>query len=199
MINFALGGCKVRLGFSWFALLAFCCLFWGGRGSAFFLPAAALHEGGHLAAMAAFGAPPAQVTCTALGCRIVPGRRKLAYGKTALVSLAGPSFNLAGAGLLFLAGWGEHPLALTNLALGMAHLLPIEPLDGGLALRAALCLWLSPGCAAWVTTVFSLALLLPLATLGFLLLLYTQYNFTLLILSLYLMLYLVLGKDLFTG
>lgn len=36
MVAFPLGSCQVRLGFSCFALLSFCCLFLGADGSAFF-------------------------------------------------------------------------------------------------------------------------------------------------------------------
>ena len=49
MVAFPLGSCQVRLGFSCFALLSFCCLFLGADGSAFFLAAAACHEAAHVA------------------------------------------------------------------------------------------------------------------------------------------------------
>lgn len=53
--------------------------------------------------------------------------------------------------------------------------------------------------AARAATAVSLVFLIPLAVLGFWVLLRTRYNFTLLAMSLYLMLYLVLGRDFLTG
>ena len=66
----------------------------------------------------------------------------------------------------------------------------------GLALRSLLSLRLGPRRAGRFATGVSLLFLFPMAVLGFLILLRTRYNFTLLAMSLYLMLYLLLGKDL---
>lgn len=93
-------------------------------------------------------------------------------------------------------GLGGSGFAGANLALGIAHSLPIEPLDGGLALRYLLrqrhgALW-----AEKASRIVSAAFLFPLAALGFLIVLRTRYNYSLLALSVYLMLYLVLGWDL---
>ncbi|MFR7484548.1 MAG: hypothetical protein ACLUVP_04510 [Acutalibacter sp.] len=79
------------------------------------------------------------------------------------------------------------------------HSLPIEPLDGGMALHSLLCARMKASTAARVSTALSAACLLPLAVLGFAILLRTRYNFTLLAMSLYLMLYLVFKRDFFTG
>ena len=64
MVAFPLGSCQVRLGFSCFALLSFCCLFLGADGSAFFLAAAACHEAAHVAMLFWLKAPPAAVQVT---------------------------------------------------------------------------------------------------------------------------------------
>lgn len=186
----------MELDFSCFALLAFVCLFLGGSGGVVFLLAAAFHEFSHTAALFFFGAPPALVRLTALGCRMVPNReRVLSYGRMAAVSLAGPGMNLLLSGGMALFGLGEHPFCTANLVLGVLHSLPVEPLDGGLAFRSLLQLHVSQESAArWSFTV-SLGLLLPMAVLGFGVLLRTRYNFTLLAMSLYLMLYLVLKRD----
>ena len=201
MISFSLGGCRFSLGFSCFALLAFCCLFLGAGGSAFFLLAVLFHEGAHIVVMAHFGAMPAAVQLTALGCRMVPRRDKLLpYGEQALVSLAGPGCNLLCAGGMgcFFQG-GDHPFFWSSLVLGILHSLPVEPLDGGMAFRCFLSSRMAERTASRISLWVSLLILFPLAVLGFLLLLRTRYNFTLLALSMYLMLYLVLKRDLFTG
>lgn len=200
MVAFPLRSCQVRLGFSCFALLSFCCLFLGADGSAFFLAAAACHEAAHVAMLFWLKAPPATVQVTALGCRIIPNREKLlSYRQMAAVSLAGPGMNWLLAGALALLGQGESYFAGANLVLGVLHSLPIEPLDGGMALHSLLCVRMKASTAARVSTALSAACLLPLAALGFAILLRTRYNFTLLAMSLYLMLYLVLKRDFFMG
>lgn len=189
-------GCRLEMGFSCFALLAFTCLFLGRSSGVLFLIAAALHELSHIAVLILFGAPPALVRFTALGCRMVPNREKvLSYGRMAAVSLAGPGMNLLLAGGMAIFGLEEHPFCTANLVLGILHSLPVEPLDGGLAFRGLLQLRLSQERAAKCSFVVSLGILLPMAVLGFLILLRTRYNFTLLAMSLYLMLYLVLKRD----
>lgn len=195
MIAFALGKCRIELGFSCFALFSFCCLFPAAGSGAFFLAAALLHELGHGAAMAAFGAAPSAITLSALGCRMVPGKT-LSYPQGAAVSLAGPGMNLLCAAGAFALGAGDSPFFAASLALGLLHSLPIAPLDGGLALHSLLRQALPPETAGRASLAVGLSLLFPLACLGFLVLLRTRYNFTLLALSVYLMLYLVLGKDL---
>lgn len=197
MTSFTLGACQVRLGFSCFALLAFCCLFLGAGGSAFFLAAAACHESAHIAMLFCLGAPPSFVEISALGCRIVPNQEKvLSYRKQALVSLAGPGMNLFLASGLLFPGWGKNVFFSANLILGLLHLLPVEPLDGGLALHYLLCSRLDGVKAGKISMGISLIFLFPLAVLGFFVLLQTTYNFTLLAMSVYLMLYLVLKRDL---
>ncbi len=200
ILSFSVRGCRVYVGFSCFALVAFCCLFLGAGSSAYFLAAAACHEAAHILLMFLLGAPPALVKLTALGCRMVPNREKLlSYGQMALVSFAGPGINLLCAGGMLLLGLEGHPFFGANLVLGMLHSLPIEPMDGGMAFHALLRAHMNGERADKLCFAVSLGLLLPMAVLGFVILLRTRYNFTLLAMSLYLMLYLVLKRDLFSG
>lgn len=196
MLVITLGGCRLEFTFSCFALLAFCCLFAGFSGGAFLLSAVLIHELFHLAVLFLFHAPPMCVRVSALGCRMVLNpQKRLNYWKNALVSLAGPAGNLMCFGVMVLLGKGSRFFAAASLSMGVFHCLPIEPLDGGLALRAALSGFLENEKAEKLALVVSLLFLLPLAVLGFLILLRTRYNFSLLAMSVYLMLYLVLGKD----
>lgn len=196
MLAFTIGGCRLELKFSCFALLAFCCLFAGFSGGAFLFLAAALHEFFHLAVLFWFHAPPRYAKISALGCRLeLDPEKRLSYWRNAAVSLAGPVGNLACFGIMALFGGQSHVFAEACLALGVFHCLPIEPLDGGLALRAVLSGLMDPKRAGKITFFLSLIFLLPLAVLGFLVLLRTRYNFSLLAISLYLMLYLVLKRD----
>ena len=196
MLEFSIRGCRLTIRFSFFALLAFCCLFAGASSSAFLLLAVFLHEAAHLFVMCLFRAPPKSVSLSALGCHMIFSEEKsMGYGKTVLVSLAGPFANLFSFGVMALISGQAHIFAQASLALGMFHCLPIEPLDGGLALQAFLSSFLEAEKAEKITFVVSLFLLFPLSLLGFLVLLRTRYNFSLLLMSLYLMLYLVLKRD----
>mgnify|MGYP005789779583 FL=1 len=197
---FRLGSCQIQLGFSCFLLLAFSCLFLGTENGVVFLAAAVCHETAHLLVLLGLRAPPSWIRLTGLGCRIVPNKtRMLSYGQSALVSLAGPGCNLLLAGGMLLIGKTDLPFFSANLILGALHALPIEPLDGGLALHGLLCAWKGERRGGKLSLAVSLLCLLPLATLGFWILLYTRYNFTLLAMSLYLMLYLVLKRDYLIG
>lgn len=193
--RFKAGACQVELGFSCFILAAFACLFMGGQGP-WALFCMALHEAGHLLAMKPLGAAPRQVQLSALGLRMVlPPGAALWGAPGAAVSLAGPGANLACCLLCLLLGCPHSAFARCSLALALVHLLPIEPLDGGLALRHILETRLPQSRAKSVSRWVSGLLLLPLAVLGFLVLLRTRYNYSLLALSMYLMLYLLLRED----
>ena len=180
---------------SCFALVAFCCLFMGEQAGPMLLTMLC-HEGGHLAALWLLRNPPRQVELWGLGCRIQlpPGPGLTPWGQVA-VSLMGPFANLAASGLWGALGLGSGAFAQGGLVLGLLHLLPVEPLDGGLALGCALGQLMPPERARRVCRAVGGLVLVPLSVLGFLVLLRTRYNYTLLALSLYLMLYLVCGKD----
>ncbi len=198
MLAFSLGGCRLELRFSCFALLAFCCLFAGFSGGAFLWLAVALHESAHLAVLYLFHAPPKAAQFSALGCRLVMDpQRPLDYWKSMAVSLAGPAVNLLSFGLAACLGRAGGAFAAASLTLGAFHSLPIEPLDGGLALRAFFSGVLDERKAAKIAFCLSLFLLFPLAVLGFFVLLRTRCNFSLLAVSVYLMLYLLLKRDFF--
>lgn len=105
------------------------------------LGAAALHEGAHWAALAAFGAGVQRLSFDLFGGRMVPRRPlRLNARREAVVCAAGPAANLCAAALLaalcgrlsfgcFAAG--------VQLACGLFNLLPASGLDGA---RILLCL-----------------------------------------------------------
>lgn len=200
MICFTIGSCVVKIRFLFFAVLAFLLFSALGEGAILGLLAALLHELGHLAAMVGVGMPPREIRLNPFGVDLVKqettGR---SYGKEVLVSLAGPLANGLACFFCLLGrrlGWWEGDgWLMANAALGLMNLLPIEALDGGQALFSLLLLRSRRGeafCGKVVTAV-SFLTLLPLATAGFWLLLDSRYNFSLLLLSLYLI-FLLLWK-----
>ena len=132
-----------------------------GMGLAF----AALHELGHLAAMAAFGLRPGRICLTAAGMRIErpPGLRTNFARETA-IAFAGPAVSLCLAGAFyalhraFPARLGADP-CLLNLGFGLFNLLPVRQLDGGRALYYLLCMRVSEAAANRAVTIASLACL----------------------------------------
>ena len=123
----------------------------------------------------------------------------MSYRNNVLISLAGPFANLFSFVLMLLFSRQSHIFAQASFTLGIFHCLPIEPLDGGLALRALLNVFFETEKAEKITFFVSLVLLFPLTVLGFLILLHTRYNFSLLLMCLYFLLYLLLKRDFVSG
>ena len=186
-MSFCVNGCRVSVSLPFAAAVAF-LLFADSTGAAAAgLLAAAVHEGGHLAVMCVFGAPPAAMRFNPFGVDLKRGENRLSFGREALVALAGPAANLLLAGGLWLLHNPAFSMMLTaNLILAGFNLLPVEPLDGGQALYAALCMRVSGEAAAKGVQVLSFFVVVPLAALGLLLLFQSRYNFTLLAVSAYL-------------
>lgn len=196
MLAFHIGPCRVQINFSFFALIAFCCIFSGAKGGLACFLAVCIHETAHLVAMRILGVQPDNVVLSALGCRVeINGQNALSDLQNVFVSLAGPGINWISSALAVIPCFRESTFCAVSLALAMAHSLPIEPLDGGLALKYFFRSRYSYEKAERISRVISTFFLIPLAALGFLVLLNTRYNYSLLALSVYLMLYLVLKWD----
>ena len=105
---------------------------------------AALHELGHLAALALCGGRPSRICLTAAGVRIerAPGLA-LSFPQEICIAFAGPAASLLLAVLCallhraFPAILSPAP-CLLNLGFGLFNLLPVRQLDGGQALFYAL-------------------------------------------------------------
>ncbi|WP_099204318.1 hypothetical protein [Scatolibacter rhodanostii] len=188
--------CRVKIHFSIFVLLAFLSLFAGIKHGVFLMISVLLHEFAHLGMMFHLKKAPSLIVVSGLGLRIqLPFGSNLAYKDNIKISLAGPLMNLLIGGISLL--FQQQEWAFISFALGIVHLLPIEPLDGGLALRAFFSLQCGAEKARKITFVISLLFLFPMLVFGFIMLLQSRNNFSLLALSVYLMIYLVVKKDLF--
>ena len=119
------------------------------------LTAVTVHELGHLLALQCLGVEQAVLTLGPGGGVI--DCAPLERGQLVLTALAGPLANLLWALLLLRPAPAA---ALLNLAMGCFNLLPVPPLDGGVALRA-----MAGGIAAAAVSALSLGALLALALL----------------------------------
>ncbi|WP_411676674.1 peptidase M50 [Caproicibacter sp.] len=195
-MNFTVGGCRVTFSYFFFALIALLLLFDRSGVAAAGLAAAALHESSHFGVMYAFGCLPETVRFTAFGIDIIrTSRPDRGYLRDAVVSLSGPAANLLAAVLFSVfQNSTARNLALADFTLFVFNSLPIEPLDGGQALYSLLCTHWEPDRAAATVQVISFLFLAPLSAIGFFVLFRSPGNFTLLLVSVYLMILLVFKK-----
>ena len=179
------GGCRVRVDFLFFALLCAAAL-WARSGLlAAGLLSAALHEAGHLAAMALLpGQKPSEIRVTPFGIRIQRAPLADMTGGRLPVLAAGSATNL----LLALLTWRTLPrLAGLNLVMGLTNLLPVDSLDGGGIARILLERFLSDRAAERALTLLSLGTLGLMSYAGVRVLFRTRGNFSLLALALWML------------
>ncbi len=145
---------------SFVALLCACVYFGGGELLAVFLPAAVLHELGHILAARCMGLHIRRLTLSALGAELQLVEKNTSFLQDLLLCVSGPAVNLLlAAACAFL---GRFPLFLgANLLLGAFNLLPVLPLDGGNGLFALLSLlttWeTAEGLMRWFSRITALA------------------------------------------
>lgn len=133
-------GVKVRLCFSFFAVIALTCLL-GGAGSEkmlIMLACCCLHESGHIAAMLICGCKPTVLTFYGAGIMLTPGKHLSSFAKDAFILASGCAVNFLLAFASCLAAGELNFFAQVNLLLGGFNLLPVGFLDGGKLLDLAL-------------------------------------------------------------
>lgn len=154
------------------------------------LAASCIHEAGHALMMLAVRDRPCRVTVGIFGIRIERSSdRLLSYRAACLVSLGGPLANVICAVCLW-----DHASAVIHIMLAICNLLPVCALDGGEALYAALCAMHDEEYAARIVNRISYVTVSVMALLGIAIWWVSGYNFTLFVLSLYLLIFLFL-KD----
>ena len=145
--------------------------------------AAAAHELGHLLMMRLF-----KVGVRGISLRLfdvlIEADSPRGYLADICVTLGGPAVNLILAGVCMPLGgffWQA------NLALGCFNLLPVESLDGGRFISLTLTRLFTERAARIALNVTSFVILLPLMTAGIYTVLRSEYNYSLLMISLYLL------------
>ena len=186
-MEFQLFHTRIRISYLFAAVLTLFFLY--GRDDMFWyaVSVVALHEMGHLLAMWLLQAAPGEIDLCSFGIRI--SRReaaRLSYLQEGLIHLAGPAVNLlicsfclaAGGETLRIYGW-------LHLFTGLFNLLPAGNLDGG-NLLSLLGQRFFPVQQEWVTKLTSFVVLVPLFTMGLLLVFQNPWNFSLLLTAVYL-------------
>lgn len=151
-----------------------------------------LHECGHLFFLLVFDAKPQKILFGLCGMTIV-GRDELTlnYKQECLAAFAGPFVNLCCFFIFYLLYERNKEMfffqsASINLFIFLFNSLPIFSLDGGRILHAVCMEYLSEELTLNIEKVCSFFCILVVMTLGFYILLKSRYNFSLLLLSFYL-------------
>ncbi len=137
-----------------------------------------LHELGHLTAMILFGKEAEKISLGYFGIKIVTAKRFLSPCKEALIAFAGPLANLIIFAFLFTANRKDY--AFISLGLALFNLLPISMLDGGHIISAFFPDGKTGKSISIACAVFS-------ALAGIAVAVYSKENFTILIVSIYLL------------
>lgn len=122
------------------------------------LPAAALHELGHLLAARAMRVPIKSMRLSVLGAAIEPDMLRCSYKKEMILSICGPLANLITAALAFLI-FGTNGNALyfivSSVFLALLNLIPAGSFDGGRILSGLLLSFLSPAAVSRISDTVS--------------------------------------------
>ena len=181
MLEFIVFGVTVRLSVL-FPAVVILLLSFGKMPVLDCLAISCIHEVGHALMMLAVRDRPCRVTVGIFGIRIERSPdRLLSYRSAYLVALGGPLINLVCAVCFF-----GSTSAVIHMVLAICNLLPVKSLDGGEALYAALCAVYPEERASRIVNTTSYVILAIMALFGVVVWWISSYNFTLLLLSLYL-------------
>lgn len=163
--------------------------------------AAIMHEAGHLLALWKYGSFPKRIRLTLFDIAIIDRNKPLrSLKKELVVVLAGVTVNIIAAVLcyilnkLFPCTFFESLFA-ANITLAVFNSLPVDSLDGGQAVFLLLCEKMDIRRAMSVLDIISFIILIPIGCLGFLVLLRSKYNFTLLLTAIYLTALILIRKS----
>lgn len=144
---------------------------------------AVVHELGHLAAMYAFSIAVKEIRLGLFDVLIAADGDR-GFLPDMLITASGPFANLL-FGVLFIKLC--KPLFYINLCISIFNLLPLETFDGGHMLKLLLERRFSPVVCDRVIMIFSLVFLVPFILIGTLVLIYSKYNYSLLLIGSYLL------------
>lgn len=197
---FKLFGIKIRISFLFIALISTFVLIESSKMMVYGLSAALIHELGHILVMIFVGSKPSEIAFGVFDVNIKDyDRNKRNYVQDIFILIGGPLANLFGVGILYLLHYviGNQNTVLSiseNLFLCVFNLLPIESLDGGQILYIFLSSKFDEHKSVVILKFVSFVILFPLAIIGFYILLKSKNNFSLLLISCYLIAVVLIKK-----
>lgn len=194
---------EINISFVVIAILSFVILL-NFNGNLFWcFIAIVIHETGHLVFMYCFNSPPKAIYIKLFGIRIIDSKRIFQISShNLLIVFGGIIFNFMASAIGYLFFYFTKSdvfllLCATNFCTALFNLLPVISLDGGQALYIILNNFFSEKITNAIINIITIILIFPTAILGFLVLFYSKYNFSLLLICIYLIVTLVLGKSKF--
>lgn len=192
-VQFNVFGCTFTVSFPFLTILTLLLLIDNNGTIVYGVLAALIHELGHISAMMIKKCRPQKISFRAFDINIVDRSRvKRNYNDDLFILVAGPLSNIIWGLVLYCIykfcaeNWIIKPIC-ENIFIAVFNILPIESLDGGQILFNLLCRKLNVKTATNFTVLISFMVLLPVAAVGFYILIVSRYNFSLLLLSCYLM------------
>ncbi|MGN0452758.1 MAG: site-2 protease family protein [Ruminococcus sp.] len=163
------------------------------------LLASALHEAGHLAFIEKFTGAPQVLNLRVGEVGIDTNLEGLNFCQELFIILSGPLVNLllsalCGAISSFYYQKLIFDFSVCNICLCAFNLLPIMSLDGGQLLYLLLTVKYTERICRRIINILTLIFLVPLATLGFIFLFKSKYNYSLLFISIYFIV-LIISKE----
>lgn len=155
-----------------------------------------IHEFGHISLMYKFGYYPEKIKISLFEISISDYcRHKRGNKQNFFIILFGPFANLICFiffFLLYLLGNNLFMVfAIANLSVCIFNLLPVMSLDGGQLMYIMLCKHFDDSIAEKIVDVTSFIFLFPLIAIGFIILFNSKYNFSLLVVCVYIVLSLI--------
>ena len=198
-MKFKIFSTELEISFSLICAAAICVI--SGIYKTFLYCAAAIviHEAGHLAAMSILGKFPKRIKISLFEINISDYQRHRRSNRDNLIIIFfGPAANFICFIVCYLLYLGGKEIflsaALTNLSVGCLNILPVMSLDGGQLVYILLCKRHDPERAESIVDLLTVLILVPLASIGFILLFRSKYNFSLLFVCGYLVLSLLMKK-----
>ncbi len=149
-----------------------------------------LHETGHLSVLLLSHEKPREIHITPFGMRIERQQNSsLSFKREAICAFAGPLVNLILALIFFNSYFSK-----INISIAFLNLLPCEPLDGGKIFENLLKIRLNSEKAEKFSLIVSCITVFPVAVAGFIILFQSRYNFSLLLISFYMLFFIAKKK-----
>ena len=161
-----------------------------------------IHETGHIILMCIFGYAPEKIKISLFEISISDRKRQeRSFIQNFLIIFFGPFANFIFFilfYLLYLIG-NDYFLyfAAANFSVGLFNILPVMSLDGGQLLYLILSRFFSDTGSQRIVNVITFIIIFPLASLGFILLFNSKYNFSLLIVCIYLVFSLICKNNMY--
>jgi Zn-dependent protease len=185
-MSFRFRSARIDISFWFVAVIALLLIIFPESQAVYCFVFCLIHEAGHLAVMLASGKRITGISFGYFGIKITSDRQFLHPLKEALIAAGGPIANFFLAAILFLTGNSQ--LATVNLGLAFFNLLPVSMLDGGHILSALFS-------GSKVLKRLSVISISALLVIGIAVAVYSEKNFTVLIVALYLVTGLLTEKD----